>query len=51
MFTSSELAGVEPASADLLVAVGRHRVITFAEPGSDALRFLEYRGAEAAALR
>jgi hypothetical protein len=50
MFTSSELAGVEPASADLLAAVGRHRAVTFAEPGSEALRYLEFRNAEAAAF-
>lgn len=42
--------GVEKASAELLEAVGQRRAITFAEEGSDALRFLDMRGAEAAAF-
>ena len=50
LFSSNELAGVERASVDLLNAVGQKRAITFAEEGSDALRFLDYRNAEAAAF-
>ena len=50
LLSSGELAGIERASPRLLGAVGRRRAITFAEEGTDALRFLEYRGAEAAAF-
>jgi hypothetical protein len=47
MFSSSELMGVEPASNDLLAAVGRRRDVVIAQPGSQELRMLDYFGAEA----
>jgi RHS repeat-associated protein len=50
LFTSSELTGVERASQGLLDAVGSRRAITIATEGSDALRYLNYRNAEAAAF-
>jgi len=43
----SELMGVEPASAELLAAVGNKRSLVIAKPGSDELRMLDYFGAEA----
>ena len=45
-----DLAGVERASQSLLGAVGSKRSVTLATPASDAERFLNMRGAEAAAL-
>lgn len=50
MFSSAagDLAGVERASQQLLDAVGTKRAVTWATPGSDAERFLNLRGAEAA---
>ena len=50
LFSSGELAGVERASQSLLTSVGNRRAITWATPGSDAERFLNMRGAEAAAF-
>ena len=50
LFSSNELAGVERASEELLQRVGQKRAITFADEGSDAFRFLEFRNAEAAAF-
>lgn len=38
---------VVPASADLLAAVRRKRIVEIAEPESEALRMLDYFGAEA----
>jgi RHS repeat-associated protein len=50
LFNSSELQGVERASQTLLDAIGRRRPIAWATPGSEAERFLNYRGAEGAAF-
>jgi hypothetical protein len=47
MRSPSELMGVEPASAELLMAVGGKRTLEIAQPGSEALRMLDYFGAEA----
>lgn len=47
MRSSNELMGVEPASAELLAAVGRKRALEIAQQGSEALRMLDYFGAEA----
>jgi len=43
----SELMGVEPASAELLAAVGSKRSLIIARTGSEELRMLDYFGAEA----
>ena len=43
----SELMGVEPASQELLTAVGSKRSLLIAQPGSEELRMLDYFGAEA----
>jgi hypothetical protein len=43
----NELMGVEPASAELLAAVGSKRSLVIAKPGSEELRMLDYFGAEA----
>lgn len=43
----SELMGIEPASAELLAAVGAKRSLVIARPGSEELRMLDYFGAEA----
>ncbi len=43
----NELMGVEPASAELLTAVGTKRSLVIATPGSEELRMLDYFGAEA----
>jgi hypothetical protein len=43
----SELMGVEPASKELLAAVGAKRSLIIARPGSEELRMLDYFGAEA----
>jgi hypothetical protein len=43
----SELMSVEPASQELLTAVGNKRSLIIAQPGSDELRMLDYFGAEA----
>ena len=50
LFSSDELGGVEPASRALLETVENKRAVTWATPGSDAERFLNMRGAEAAAF-
>lgn len=47
MRSPSDLMGVEPASAELLAAVGGKRTLEIAQPGSEALRMLDYFGAEA----
>ncbi|MDR2091719.1 MAG: hypothetical protein LBP58_00120, partial [Azoarcus sp.] len=48
--SSNALKGVEPASQELIDAVAKKRFITWATEGSDAKRFLDLRGAEAAAF-
>jgi hypothetical protein len=50
LFSSGELWGIERASAQLLQNVSERRAITWATEGSDALRYLNYRNAEAAAF-
>jgi YD repeat-containing protein len=50
LLSSNELSGVERASQQLLDAVNKKRAVTMATEGSDALRYLNYRQAEAAAL-
>jgi hypothetical protein len=50
LFSSNELASVERASAELIEKVGGRRVISWADEGTDALRYLNYRRAEAASL-
>lgn len=50
LLSSGELSSVERASTELIEAVGRRRAITWADEGTDALRYLDYRRAEAAAL-
>lgn len=50
LVSSNELWGVEKASSDLIEAVGKRRAITWADEGTDALRYLDYRRAEAASL-
>jgi hypothetical protein len=50
LFSSGELRSVERASAELIEAVGSRRAITWADEGTDALRYLDYKRAEAAAL-
>lgn len=47
MRSPSELMGVEPASTELLTAVGNKRSLVIAKPGSEELRMLDYFGAEA----
>ena len=49
MRSPSELMGVEPASPELLAAVGRRRSVVIAHPGTEEARFLDYFGAEASA--
>jgi hypothetical protein len=48
--SSNALKGVEPASQELVNAVAKKRAVTWATEGSDAKRFLDLRGAEAAAF-
>jgi RHS repeat-associated protein len=50
LFSSSELAGVERATPELVEAVGKKRVISWATAGSDELKFLEMRNAEGASF-
>lgn len=47
MFSSGKLMGIEPASPELLSAVGSRRSVVIAQPGSDEMRLLDYFGAEA----
>ncbi len=47
----SELMGVEPASKELLAAVGAKRSLIIARPESEELRMLDYFGAEASVGR
>ena len=47
MRSPSESMGVEPASPELLTAIGKKRALTIAKPGSEELRMLDYFGAEA----
>jgi hypothetical protein len=47
MRSPSELMGVEPASSELLTAIGNKRALTIATAGSEELRMLDYFGAEA----
>ncbi|MBI3899425.1 MAG: LysM peptidoglycan-binding domain-containing protein [Gammaproteobacteria bacterium] len=47
LFSPKELMGVEPASSELLAAVGNKRDLLIARPGSEELRMLDYFGAEA----
>jgi RHS repeat-associated protein len=49
MRSSSELMGIEPASPELVAAVGRRRSVVIAHPGTEEARFLDYFGAEASA--
>ncbi len=50
MFSSGELAGVESATPELLEAVGKKRAVSYAVQGSDELKFLDMRNAEAASF-
>jgi RHS repeat-associated protein len=45
--SSNALAGVEPASEELLRAVAARRTVQIAEAGSEEMRYLDYIGAEA----
>jgi len=50
LFSPSDLSGIERASQPLIDAVGSRRTITWATEGTDALRYLNYKNAEAAAF-
>jgi RHS repeat-associated protein len=47
MNSSNALKGIEPASEELLKAVGSRRTIQIVQPGSEEMRYLEHIGAEA----
>lgn len=48
--SSDELMGIERASSQLIDSISKRRSVTIATENSDALRYLNYRQAEAAAL-
>lgn len=45
--SSNALAGVEPATPELLEAIGKKRTMQIAQPGSEEIRYLDHIGAEA----
>ncbi|WP_313674468.1 SpvB/TcaC N-terminal domain-containing protein [Mycolicibacterium sp.] len=49
MRSSNELAGVETASQELIEEISKRRDVTWAEPGSEEMRYLDAIGAEASA--